>query len=305
MVQVRSNCWLWAVMVLPCFLCLFSSIGHAQAEVSSEILSSSSQQKQMNARAVTSSPNQNLLPNDSVLKRLHKGQAKAIAPLPDMSSVKDVKTKKEVFFSFLLPLVENENKRLQAVRRRLFFIEDHVRWNHDLNSSDQAWLALVCKEFGIDLGNFKHRNFWQDLLLRVDEVPENLVLVQAANESAWGTSRFAREGNNLFGQWCFRPNCGLIPLNRPVGATYQVAEFSSIEESVRSYMHNLNTGYAYVLLREVRARMRDANEEPDASEMAAGLTSYSERGSAYVEEIRTMIRHNQSVIADVKTKSKI
>lgn len=303
MIKGQGNCWRSVVIVIPVLLLCFGSFAWVLADPAQAVFSSAPQQKYLNARAVAYSPSQKLIPVNAVSHGSGLGVFTVSSHLPDMRSVKDVHTKKEMFFSFLLPLVEQENDRLHTVRQRLIFIQDHMRWHRPLNEDDQVWLALVSQEFKLELDNPSHPDFWRGLLMRVDEVPENLVLVQAANESAWGTSRFAREGNNLFGQWCFYPDCGLVPRNRPDGATYQVAQFSSVGESVRSYMHNLNTGRSYVLLRDVRARMRDENQEPDASEMAAGLISYSERGLAYVEEIRSMIRHNDTVIASVKTRT--
>ena len=124
-------------------------------------------------------------------------------------------------------------------------------------------------------------------------MPEWLALMQAANESAWGTSRFAREGNNFFGQWCFRKGCGIVPSRRAKGATHEVAAFKSPAESVRAYMHNLNTGKAYRYLRKIRTGLRRQGKPLTAEVLAAGLDHYSERGHAYVEDLRRMIRVNR------------
>ena len=126
-------------------------------------------------------------------------------------------------------------------------------------------------------------------------------LLQAAIESAWGTSRFAREGNNLFGQWCFSPGCGIVPDERPIGEGYEVASFETVLESVASYMRNLNTGWAYRELREIREQMRLDGRQPDPAEFADGLLSYSERGPVYIEVIRSMLRHNAEVIDEAKS----
>jgi Bax protein len=127
---------------------------------------------------------------------------------------------------------------------------------------------------------------------RVDTVPLELVLSQAANESAWGTSRFARKANNLFGQWCFSKGCGLVPARRNAGSTHEVAAFKSPQLSVRSYLRNLNTGRVYKDLRNIRAAKRAEGKQATAYEIAAGLSKYSERGQAYVKEIRAMIKYN-------------
>jgi len=226
------------------------------------------------------------------------------APLPDFDAYPDVYDKKLRFFAFLLPLVEEENERLLELRKRLEFIYEYVRWNRDINPDDRAWLHEVIEEFRIPETDIQGVEFWDFALRRVDAVPIQLVLAQAANESAWGTSRFAREGNNLFGQWCFRQGCGLIPNDRPDGETYEVARFTSVSESVGSYMHNLNTGRSYRQLREIRAAARTRGKQPDAAAMAAGLLHYSVRGEEYIDELRAMIRYNSDVIEDARASVK-
>jgi Bax protein len=220
--------------------------------------------------------------------------------LPDFRIYRDVPTKKTRFFGYLLPLVQAENVRLTAIRKRLSYIYDHVRWHRQIDETDQQWLSLISQEFRLPTTDSSRTEFWVAIFQRVDAVPEELALAQAANESAWGTSRFAREGNNLFGQWCFRQGCGMVPAGRPAGATYEVARYESVSESIGSYMHNLNTGRTYQLLREIRSRMRIEGQTPDANELAAGLMDYSERGIEYVNELRAMIRHNSGVIDEVR-----
>ena len=133
---------------------------------------------------------------------------------------------------------------------------------------------------------------WETLLRRVDVVPPSLALAQAANESAWGTSRFARDGNNYFGQWCFEQGCGLVPKRRDEGRAHEVATFSSPVESVERYMANLNTHDAYRPLRERREQLRESEAPITGIQLAAGLEKYSERGEEYIAELRSMIRFN-------------
>jgi len=133
-----------------------------------------------------------------------------------------------------------------------------------------------------------------ELLRRTDEIPVALVLAQAANESGWGTSRFAREGNSLFGQWTFRKSTsGLVPDSRSQDAAHRVRSFESIRASVRAYLRNLNVGHAYVELRKLRAAMRKRGEPLDPLILATGLKRYSQRGEAYVEEIKALILSNR------------
>lgn len=137
---------------------------------------------------------------------------------------------------------------------------------------------------------------WTRLLRRVDVIPVKLVLAQAANESAWGTSRFAREGNNLFGQWCFTKGCGMVPIRRAEGASHEVALFTTPAASVRAYMLNLNSGGAYEHFRKIRIGLKRMNKPQSAIVLAAGLEKYSERGRDYVRSIRDMIRGNENLM---------
>ncbi len=131
-----------------------------------------------------------------------------------------------------------------------------------------------------------------ELEQRVDVVPGALLIAQAAIESGWGTSHFAREGNNLFGEWCFEEGCGIVPRSRSAGANHEVRRFPSVLHSIRSYVRNLNSHPAYAELRTRRARARANGSAPSAQDLAGGLEKYSERGMAYVEEVRLVIRAN-------------
>ena len=225
--------------------------------------------------------------------------------LPEFGHIRDIQQKKASFFAFMLPLVQEENRRLADVRLRLTYIADHMRWGKELREEDRAWLAAVTAEFRLTDVPWDTDAFWTTLMQRVDTLPEHLVLVQAANESGWGTSRFAREGNNLFGQWCFSTGCGMVPAARPEGATYEVARFATVSASVGSYMRNLNTGRSYRHLREIRARLRATGRAPDAVSLSTGLVHYSERGQDYVEEIQAMLRTNAAVIDDVRDRTQL
>jgi Bax protein len=127
----------------------------------------------------------------------------------------------------------------------------------------------------------------------VDTIPASLVLAQAANESAWGTSRFARQGKNVFGIWCFRDGCGKVPNARAPGKRHEVASFDSVQDGVSYYLLLLNTHPAYAQLRSLRDEKRRVDEKPTGATLAEGLLRYSERGGAYVRELQAMIRVNQ------------
>ncbi len=118
-------------------------------------------------------------------------------------------------------------------------------------------------------------------------------------ESAWGTSRFAREGRNYFGQWCFKEGCGLVPLKRNKNASHEVRRFNSAQESVRAYLHNLNTNRAYREFRELRYNLRVEKSPLDADILAEGLSRYSEKGMRYVRNLRMLMRDNAQGLASL------
>ena len=135
------------------------------------------------------------------------------------------------------------------------------------------------------------------MLKRTDITPLLLVLAKSANESNWGQSRFARQGNNMFGQWCSRKGCCLVLNRREFGKQHEVAAFETVIASVRSYLNNINSNRAYGRLRDLRQRARRRGERPAAEDLAAGLDPYSQRRMAYVNDIRAMIRLNRALMS--------
>lgn len=211
--------------------------------------------------------------------------------LPDFGAIYDVKQKKKAFFDYLTPYVKQINQELATEHSFIQSLQTNPN-----NEEDAKHLAKLAKKYRVkqsqDFVSIK-----SELLKRVDQLPIELVLMQAANESAWGTSRFALQANNLFGQWCFKPGCGVVPEGRPEGETYEVRKFNHPAESVKSYFYNLNTGYAYEDLRIVRHTLRSLNEELDPMVLAEGLLAYSTRREAYVDEIQKMISVNAKYIS--------
>lgn len=209
---------------------------------------------------------------------------------PDLGEVSEVAKKKSLFFRALLPIVLAENEMLVDLRGQVVALLDKGVGN--LSDGEHGWLRAIARQYRVN-DDIKSAHAQRLLLRRVDVVPPALVLAQAANESAWGTSRFARLGNNLFGQWTYREAEGIVPLGRPEGASYAVRSFHSIDASVRAYLRNLNTNPAYQELRLMRERMRRAGEPLDAHELAAGLMAYSARGEEYIRELQVMMRGNR------------
>ncbi|MCW8327990.1 glucosaminidase domain-containing protein [Photobacterium sp. SDRW27] len=217
----------------------------------------------------------------------------SLSSKPDFRAFTDVNQKKAAFFDFLRPAVEHENKRIEKERQFLLGIKSKFEAGNTIGSEELAYAAKLGKTYQAELKGDSVTSEWlESILNRVDVLPEELVLSQAANESGWGTSRFAVEGNNYFGQWCYRKGCGLVPASRTDGATHEVAVFDSVYLSVQAYFMNVNRNRAYADLREIRAAQRKMGAVIEGTKLAEGLSRYSERGHAYVDEIQSMIRHN-------------
>ena len=235
---------------------------------------------------------------EKVLERLaYTEPAVAYMPLPDFNAISDTTAKKRAFFNYLRPHVQRENNRIRNLRRQLLELAEKKQKNQRLNINEYAFLYSLYDEFRMDVAE-SDPQMLQELLKRVDILPVSLVLMQAANESAWGTSRFAVEGYNFFGQWCFREGCGLVPLSRGEDQRHEVAKFDTPAKSIRSYFYNLNTFHTYDVLRDIRAQLREDRKPIRGEALAAGLGRYSERGDEYIAEISNMIRFNRRFLED-------
>ncbi|MDH3228647.1 MAG: glucosaminidase domain-containing protein [Alphaproteobacteria bacterium] len=204
--------------------------------------------------------------------------------LPDMT---DIAERKTVFLSLTLPLILEANARIVVERRRLRHAIERRAAGHKLPQDLKDWLAGLAKRYKGSADRL------DALLQRVDTVPPSLVLAQAAAESGWGTSRFAVEGNAIFGQWTTAGGRGLVPLERPDGATYKIRSFDRLIDSVNAYLLNLNTHRSYRGFRKMRAAMRQAGKPLDGAKLAGGLSRYSETGEEYVGLLRGIIRKNR------------
>jgi len=215
-----------------------------------------------------------------------------LAPKPDFAQITDIDEKKSTFFSYLLPMIKHENTRIAWERRSLVLMKKDLDNDKKLSSAQKIQLKRLSTEYDLELTADETENVVDELLLRVDQIPPAMVLAQSANESAWGTSRFAQVGNNFFGQWCFSEGCGLVPLQQRAGTYYEVATFKSVNDSVNAYFHNINTNNAYKGVREQRAALRKNGEPVTAAKLIPGLTGYSERGEAYIHELQSIISVN-------------
>ncbi len=207
-----------------------------------------------------------------------------LAAVPgDLAQLPVVDTKKRVFLRVMLPLVLVVNESVAADRRRLDAIARKRATGQYVTYDESEWLASVAARYGAEGASAA------DLLKRVDVVPASLALAQAAEESGWGTSRFTLEANNLFGHYAATGGDGLVAAG---DSSRRLAQFASLYEAVAAYVHNLNTHRAYEPLRRLRAAVRARGAFPDGHTLAGALTAYSERGQAYVDGIRALIRKN-------------
>ena len=190
----------------------------------------------------------------------------------------------------MLPLVIKKNLDIRSERQFLLSIIGKSKTG--FSSSEISKVKKLGSKYRLPELDIEMDGLVQ-LLNRVDEIPVSMVLAQAAIESAWGTSRFARDANNLFGQWCYEKGCGLVPLRRNPGSKHEVKKFDSIEDAIEEYLHNLNTNNAYNYLREVRTNLRQDNQVLSGNKLAEGLLNYSEMREKYIEEVRAVIRINK------------
>lgn len=216
------------------------------------------------------------------------------AKLPDFSIISDILELKTLFFEFLEPLAKAANQAVLEDRDWLLELKAELDQDNQPGWIKQRSLDHIAVRYSLDDKKLAPGELVEQLLLRVDTIPVSLMLVQAAAESGWGRSRFARQGNNLFGEWCYTKGCGLVPTNRPAGDTHEVKAFDRPYDSVTSYLHTLNTHPAYKSLRQKRQALRSADRAVTGFALAGTLIFYSERRQAYVNEIKTMLRqYNQ------------
>ena len=200
----------------------------------------------------------------------------------EMKSIEKTIERKELFIKIVLPLILEENKKIKIDRKMLFSI-----LNKNSNSeAEKNWLKSKFKQYGVvnkDLTILK---------IRMDEIPVSLALAQAAKETGWGTSRFAQQGNALFGQWTYDGK-GIKPAGSDPDDTHKVMKFKILKASVRAYQRNLNTHKSYKKFRKVRAIQRDIYGSLNSLELANYLDKYAETGAEYTKVLKKIIEQNK------------
>jgi len=219
------------------------------------------------------------------LKSIRNGQKVKpiyLTKLPkDLKTLGDTRNKRELFIKIVLPLILDENEKITEDRKTLFKI-----LNKNFNTvGERVWLNRRFKEYKIedhDLAKLK---------MRMDIIPVSIAIAQAANESGWGTSRFALEGNALFGQWTWSKK-GILPKEQDPDQTHKIMQFQILKASVRAYKNNLNTHKAYTEFREARAQLRQDEEILSGLSLTKYLKNYASIGQRYVEILDDIITRN-------------
>ena len=199
----------------------------------------------------------------------------------EIVKIESAKKRKDLFIQIILPLVIDENNSIKLDRIKLFSI-----LNKSKNTkAEQVWLNVKFKQYGVvnkDLSTLK---------IRMDEVPVSMAIAQAAKETGWGTSRFAQEGNALFGQWTWSGE-GIKPADAEDDSTHKVMRFKVLQASVKAYQRNLNTHSSYKDFRNARAELRDEGKKLDSMILTEYLDKYAETGKEYVKILQQIIRQN-------------
>ena len=221
---------------------------------------------------------------DYDLSKIRKGKKVKpfyISLLPkDLSLIEDTKERKELFIKIVLPLILHENNKIEKDRKELF----RVLAKKSNTKEEKNWLKWKFKEYKI-------KNFdISELKIRMDIVPVSLAIAQAAVESGWGTSRFALEGNALYGQWTWSDN-GLKPLEN-VDGDHKVMQFKILTASIKAYKKNLNTHSGYMEFREARANLRSRNEKVTGLKLTQYLNNYAATGKQYTKKLELTIKKN-------------
>ena len=206
---------------------------------------------------------------------------------------------KQQFVKTVLPLIINENQKILSNRNDLIILRAKLTENNSLNNYELNKLRKISKKYKIEFDNEHKMEIIDKLLLRVEIIPNSIVLAQAAIESGWGSSRFAQEYNALFGEYTYDNSKGVVPLERESGDTHLIKAFNSYNNSVTSYFNNINSHYAYEDFREIRNIMRERNNFSNVNLLVERLSTYAEDEN-YIRTIKQVIKTNNFSIFDQK-----
>lgn len=212
---------------------------------------------------------------------------------PNFPGIQSFSARQQAFVIFMIPKINYSNAEILTTRAQIKNLASLFQETGSLTYTDHSWLNEIADVYQVSHFNIANPESLTELLNRVDEVPSSLVLAQAANESGWGTSRFAVQADNFFGQHCNVPGCGIIPLGRTDGEGFEVQSFPTVQSSIDNYLYNLNTNPSYANFRAMRAELRAQNEPLVGFRLAPFLTNYSILGGQYSVIISSIIiNHN-------------
>ena len=200
----------------------------------------------------------------------------------DLDALQSTKLKKETFIKIVLPLIVAENERIIADREKLLTLTEK-KFTTDL---EKQWIRQKLLEYKVKKGDLKQ------LVIRMDIIPTSIALAQAAKESGWGTSRFALEGNAIFGQWTWSGQ-GIAPLDRESDKNHKILKFPILRASVKAYQNNLNTHKSYTKFRQKRLALRNKNKKIKGLELTDTLNNYAQTGSEYTKILNQIIKQNR------------
>ncbi|MBX9705456.1 MAG: glucosaminidase domain-containing protein [Gammaproteobacteria bacterium] len=196
---------------------------------------------------------------------------------------------KASFVQFMLIRSQQSNDDILLQREKLLILYKQFNKHRPLSPLSREWLFYLAARYDVPTPDFSKRDTWETLINRVDIVPNSLTIAQAIDESEWGQSRFAHDGNNYFGVWCYIKGCGIEPNNKTPGIFYAVKRYPSALDSVRDYMNNLDSHDVYHQFRDLRAQLRQSNKPITGMALAGTLVYYSQRRGDYVVAIRNLI----------------
>ena len=219
------------------------------------------------------------------LESIRLGQAVKpiyLSKLPkDLNKIKNTQTKKDTFIKIVMPLILDENDKILEDRKKLF----KILGKQSNTMGERVWLKRRFKDYGIEKEDIA------ELKLRMDIVPTSIAIAQAAKESGWGTSRFALEGNAMYGQWTYGDD-GIEPSQKDNSKDHKILKFPMLQSSVKAYMKNLNTHRGYKEFRSERAELRKKNKNISGINLVVYLYNYAQTGTEYVKTLKKIIEQN-------------
>ncbi len=226
------------------------------------------------------------------------GLSKKIIPPDDLISLKKINLsnnigeRKKYFINIVLPIIVDQNQKIISFRQRLIDSKNYLNQNKTLSQTDWIFIKNLATKYSVSTKNRHKIDIINDLLISVDVIPNSIALAQAANESGWGSSRFATEFNALYGEYTYDSTIGIVPSQREEGKKHLVKYFPTIDKSVESYFKNINSHFAYSKFRKLRKTLRDQNNSFNINLLVNKLDVYAE-DSRYVDNIISIINDNK------------